>query len=120
VDSDATVAGQQALAAFVREARRRLGLSMRDLAQLSGLSKSTVDAIEQVTNGPPRRHTLDRLAAALGVAPDYLAAILAGTAAPAAQTPAERAAELLASMSPGRQRLTLHLLLVLADRDLQD
>jgi len=51
----------------VREARRRRGLTQRDLARLSGLSLSLVRKLEQDERGDIRIETAHKLAASLGV-----------------------------------------------------
>lgn len=51
----------------VREARKRRGMTQRELAEASGLSLSAVKKIEQGTLGALRLETARRLAVALGV-----------------------------------------------------
>jgi transcriptional regulator with XRE-family HTH domain len=51
----------------IREARKRCGLTQRELAEASGLSLSAVKKIEQGTLDSLRLETAHRLAAALGV-----------------------------------------------------
>ena len=50
-----------------REARKRRGMTQRELADAAGLSLSAVKKIEQGTLGQLRLETAHRLAAALGV-----------------------------------------------------
>jgi transcriptional regulator with XRE-family HTH domain len=51
----------------IREARKRCGMTQRELAEASGLSVSAVKKIEQGTMGGLRLETARRLAVALGV-----------------------------------------------------
>jgi transcriptional regulator with XRE-family HTH domain len=51
----------------IREARKRRGMSQRELAEAADLSLSAVKKIEQGTLGQLRLETAHRLAMALGV-----------------------------------------------------
>jgi transcriptional regulator with XRE-family HTH domain len=78
------VSGTEALGDRLREARKRSGLTQRDLAQLTGLSVSLVRKLEQGTYGDVRLETVHRLAVVLRVP----TSALAGSDAP---VPDERA-----------------------------
>ena len=56
----------------VREWRRRRALSQAELAQLAGLTKATVVALEKPDARTPYPRTVRKLAAALGVEPEDL------------------------------------------------
>jgi len=80
-----SVSGMEALGDRLREARKRSGLTQRELAQLAGLSLSLVRKLEQGTYGDVRLETVHRLAVVLRVP----TSALAGGDAP---VPDERAA----------------------------
>ena len=60
------------LGEFVRAARRARGWTQRELAARAGLSRGYVANIERGATPVPRRATVRRLAAALGVRPAQL------------------------------------------------
>jgi transcriptional regulator with XRE-family HTH domain len=67
------VSGAEALGDRLREARKRSGLTQRELAQLAGLSVSLVRKLEQGTYGDVRLETVHRLAGVLRVPTSALA-----------------------------------------------
>ncbi len=67
----------------LRAARRRLGMSQDELGAVVGVSQPAISRLEYGSS-PPERDTIARLAAALGVAPEWLLGTAA--AAPNAST----------------------------------
>jgi transcriptional regulator with XRE-family HTH domain len=78
----------------LRAARRRLGMSQGELGAAAGLSQTAVSRLEHGGVAAPPREAVDRLAAALGVAPGWLL----GTGEAATTRPATPAA----GLAPGR------------------
>ena len=51
----------------LKDLRRRKGMTQREVAESAGLTKETVDALENGRNGNPTLETLKRLAECYGV-----------------------------------------------------
>ncbi len=56
----------------IREWRKRRALSQAELAELAGVTKATVVALEKSGHRTPHPKTVRKLAAALGIRPDEL------------------------------------------------
>jgi transcriptional regulator with XRE-family HTH domain len=94
------------IGARVREARKRRGLTQRELARQSGVSLSLITKLEQGEYGGVRLETVHRLAVALRVTTSTLAARDAPEPAPesvARWEPVRRALDELASPEPDEE-----------------
>lgn len=59
----------------IKKIRERAGLSIRKLADISGVSKSVISEIESGKSQKPRYETISKLAIALNTTPDILTAM---------------------------------------------
>ncbi|XVV15798.1 helix-turn-helix domain-containing protein [Actinoplanes sp. CA-131856] len=69
--------GTPSFAAMVRELRRRAGLTMDELAAVSGVSARTISDMERGRSRRPQRRTVADLADALGLGPRQRAQLMA-------------------------------------------
>lgn len=56
----------------VKKFRERAGYTIRQLGELSGVSKSVISELESGKSNNPRHETINKLAVALSVAPELL------------------------------------------------
>jgi predicted ATPase/transcriptional regulator with XRE-family HTH domain len=75
--SNATVSKATSFGTLLRRYRTLAGLSQESLAERAGISTRAVSDLERGVNRAPRAETLDLLAAALALAPDERAALIA-------------------------------------------
>ncbi len=81
-----------AFGTLLRQYRRAAELTQEVLAERSGLSVDAVSALERGARRAPRRITVDRLAAALGLTPPEREALIASAPSRAARRPPRRPA----------------------------
>lgn len=97
---------RERLGDVIRARREACGWTTRELAKRTSLGESTIRKIENSTsNSVPRVTTLVILSSALGLPPNYLSGILAGTQETDIRAQPVDNAMLLSSVAEVRQRL---------------